>query len=145
MADLNPLIRVRSHTVEQKQKALAQLYSEVEVLESEKATIFAALEEEGRKLTAENTGEMQGYYGTYAEGVRKRAKAIDKLISRLEGRIEVARDDMRSAFADLKKIEITQKQREKEERVAQNKKESAILDEIALEGYRRKMEEDGEF
>ena len=56
-------------------------------------------------------------------------------------RIEVARDDMRRAFAELKKIEITQERREDEEEKAINKKESAELDEIAIEGFRRKQDE----
>ena len=48
---------------------------------------------------------------------------------------------MRRAFAELKKIEITQERREDEEEKAINKKESAELDEIAIEGFRRKQDD----
>lgn len=144
MADLNPLIRVRSHAVEEKQKALAELYELVETLETEKAHILTTLDEEGKKLGQENAGEMMQYYCNYAENVRHRITDINTEVERLEGRIDVARDDMRAAFADLKKVEITQAEREKVERAAIDKKESDMLDEIALEGYRRKLDEDGE-
>jgi len=139
MADLNPLIRVRTHIVEQKQKILADLYAEIDALEAEKVDILKKLEEEGEKILKENTGEMQGYYGNYAKSVRMRIAQIDKDIVKLERRTEVAADDMKAAFADLKKVEITQQERETEERATQDKKESDQLDEIALDGYRRKI------
>lgn len=39
MADLNPLIRVRKHTVEQKQKFLAELYRQADELQNHKAAL----------------------------------------------------------------------------------------------------------
>ena len=48
----------------------------------------------------------------------------------------------RAAFAELKKVQITQRNREAEERAEEQAKEDRELDEIALEGYRRNLEED---
>ena len=139
MADLEPLIRVRKHAVEQKQKFLAELYRQAEEMESQKTTLQETLKEE-RKKVDEMGVEALGYFGAYSEAVRERISDIEESMIKLNNRIEVARDDMARAFEDLKKIEITQDRRTEEERKAQDKKESDQLDEIALDGYRRKVE-----
>lgn len=143
MADLNPLIRVRKHTVEQKQKALADLYKQVEELLSQKRSLLDQLAIEREKVD-EMGVEALGYFGRYSEVVRERCEDIDDSMKMLESRIEVAREDMRLAFAELKKIEITQERRDEEEDKAREKKSSQILDDIAIEAYRRKTIEDEE-
>lgn len=141
MADLNPLIRVRKHTVEQKQKALAELYRQAEELISQKKSLLDRLAVERQKVD-EMGVEALGYFGRYSEVVRERAEEIDESMTMLESRIEVAREDMRLAFAELKKIEITQERRDEAEEAERNKKDDQILDEIAIDGYRRKVEEE---
>lgn len=144
MADLNPLIRVRKHTVEQKQKALAELYRQAEELISQKKNLLDRLAVERQKVD-EMGVEALGYFGRYSEVVRERAEEIDESMKMLESRIEVAREDMRLAFAELKKIEITQERRDEAEETARNKKDDQILDDIAIEGYRRKVaDEEGD-
>ena len=138
--DLSSLIRVRKHSVEQKQKLLADLYRKAGELQNEKQSMLDNLEEE--KARAHEMGvEMLSYLGPYSEAVQERVEEIEAQSKTLEARIDIARDDMGRAFAELKKIEITQERREDEEKRAQDKKESAELDEIAIDGYRRKLEE----
>lgn len=140
MADLEPLIRVRKHTVEQKQKFLADLYRQAEELESEKETVLDRLEKEREKVK-EMQVEMLSYFGPYTDAVKERVSEIDEQRKNLETRIEIAREDMREAFAELKKIEITQERREAEEEADINRKESDELDEIGLEIFRRQQGE----
>ncbi|MCB1651116.1 MAG: flagellar FliJ family protein [Alphaproteobacteria bacterium] len=140
MADLSSLIRVRKHSVEQKQKRVAELYREAEELAAQKAKLLGDLEAEEERVK-DMSVEMMSYFGPYSEAVKDRVASIEEKEALLETRIEVARDDMRRAFAELKKIEITQERREDEEEKAINKKESAELDEIAIEGFRRKQDE----
>lgn len=140
MADLNPLIRVRKHALEQKQKFVAELYRQAEELENQKKTLLEQLEEERTKIQ-EMGVEMLSYFGPYADAVKDRVTEIDEASTTLETRIEIAREDMRAAFAELKKIELTQEAREDEEQKELNKKESDDLDEIAIENFRRKQEE----
>lgn len=143
MADLNPLIRVRKHVVEQKQKFLAELYRQAEELDNQKKTMLDQLAEE--QETVKDMGvEMLTYFGHYTDAVKERVEEIDEARGKLEVRIEIAREDMREAFAELKKIEITQDRREAEELKAIEKKESGELDEIGIESFRRKQEEKGE-
>ena len=54
----------------------------------------------------------------------------------------IAQEDMRNAFAEMKKIEMTQENREAQKKSEENRKEVQELDEIALDGYRRRLEED---
>ena len=140
MADLTGLIRVRKHALEQKQKFVAELYRQAEELENQKVTLLTQLEEE-REKTQEMGVEMLSYFGPYSEAVKERVVEIDEASETLEARIEIAREDMRAAFAELKKIQITQENREDEEEKALNKKESDELDEIAIEGFRRKAKD----
>lgn len=141
MADLTGLIRVRKHAVEQKQKFIAELYRQAEELQQQKTTLLEQLAEEEEKIK-EFSVEMLSYFGPYSEAVKERVEDIDKASATLETRIEIAREDMRTAFADLKKIEITQERREDEADREIEKKESAELDEIGVETYRRNLGEE---
>ncbi len=140
MTDLTSLIRVRKHAVEEKQKIVAELYQRAEALENEKTDILGKLAEEESK--AHKMGvEMLSYLGPYARAVEDRVKEIDAATKTLESRIEVAQDDMRLAFSELKKVEITQEKRMAEEVKTLNKKEADTLDEIAIDIFRRNQEE----
>lgn len=140
MANLSGLIRVRKHTVDEKQKALSDLYRRSEELAAERAGLLNALEEEREKVS-EMDVQMLSYFGPYSEAVQERVGDLDKVVDTLEKRIRIAQEDMRQAFSELKKVEITQARRVDEEKKEINKKESDELDEMAIEGFRRKQEE----
>lgn len=141
MADLDPLIRVRKHTVEQKQKFLADLYRQAEQLAAQKKSMQDEMAAERMKIQTENSIDMMTYYNNYVKAMNNKIAGVDEAMKKLDGRIEVAREAMREAFADLKKIEITQERREAEEEAALEKKESDLMDDIAIETFRRKMDE----
>lgn len=142
MTDLAPLIRVRKHAVEQKQKVLAELYRQAEELEAQKADMLAQMEKE-QETVKDLDVQMLSYFGPYTDAVHDRVEEIDEARATLEKRIEMAREDMRAAFEELKKIEITKEQRDAENAAALSKKESDDLDEVGLETYRRKQVEEG--
>lgn len=142
MADLNPLIRVRKHTVEQKQKFLAELYRQADELQNHKAALQRQMKEERDALEKMNSVDMITAFSAYVEAVKERISDIDEAMKKLETRIEIAREDMREAFAEFKKIEITQERREAEEFRLLEKRQSELLDEVALEGFRRKVAEE---
>lgn len=141
MADLNPLIRVRKHVVEQKQKFLSDLYRQAEDLESQKTRLADELSTETSRMT-EMGASMLSYFGPYTEAVKGKIKGIVATIRKLETRIDIAREDMREAFAELKKVEITQERREEQEQKEIDKRESDDMDAIGIETYRRRIEED---
>ncbi len=142
MADLQALIRLRKHAVDEKQRAVAQLYREAELLEKQKKVVEDQMAHEKRLAEEMNRPEAISFYTRYAEGARKKIAALQISIKKMEGRIEAAQEDMRVAFAEMKKIQITQTRREKREAKVQQKKEDAQMDEIAIEQYRRQTLEE---
>ena len=140
MAELDSLIRVRKHGLDQKQKFLAELYRQSEELAAQKQALLTQVEEE-RAKTEELGVEMMGYFGSYAQAVKQRVADIDAAAAQLDERIEAAREDMRSAFAELKKIEMTQERREDEAQAERDKKDADVLDEIAIQNYLRAQDE----
>lgn len=141
-ADLDPLIRLRKHTVDEKQRVVAQLYREAENLEKQKKVVQDQMAEEKRLAEEMNRPEAIVFYTRYADGARKKIAALQLSIKKMEGRIEAAQEEMRTAFAEMKKIQITQDRREKREEKKRQKKDDDMLDEVALDQYRRKVLED---
>lgn len=142
MADLDPLIRYRKHGVDEKRRVLAGLYNEVNELEQQKKEVQDQIEEETKLAEGMATAEASAYLGRYLEGARNKIKSIDRSIRKLETKIVVAQEDMRNAFAEMKKVEITQRNRDDKEKAVQKKKEEQELDEIAIDQYQRHREED---
>lgn len=143
MANLKPLIRLRRYTVDEKQKLLSQLYKEAELIIARRRVLEEQLEKEKEIANAQNTPDASADYGRYAENVRKNIGKLNEAIMRVEIRIQAAQEDVRAAFAELKKVEIVQRNRQDEEQKEQDDKESDALDDIAIEGFRRKQDTDG--
>ena len=142
MADLDPLIRYRKHAVEEKQRIVAQMYRDAENLERQRQRVIDMMEKE-KKLAAEmNSPEAHTYLGRYLEGARRKVRAFDAAIKKIEARIAAAQEDMRAAFAEQKKVEIIQRNRETREQAERDRKDSNELDETAIDGYRRRREEE---
>jgi flagellar export protein FliJ len=140
MADLDPLIRLRKHTVEEKQKILSALYREAEQIERQKKSLQDQMEREKQIAMADGSPESSADYARYAGNVRKKIDRLNDNLKKMEGRISAAQEEVRIAFAEQKKVEIIQRNRKAEERKEIADKESDTLDEIAIEGFRRREE-----
>ncbi len=134
MADLDSLIRVRKHNVEEKQKVLANLYEVVESLKKECDRLLSQRLLEGEKAK-ETNALIQGDFARYSAQVDLKVRAIDKKSEQLEKKISIAQDDVRMAFGDLKKIEIIDKRRKAEHLAEIEKREMDFLDEAAINGF----------
>ena len=84
---------------------------------------------------------MLGFFGAYSKAVEKKREQIDAAITKLETRIVIAQDDMRQAYADLRRIEIVQEKRDRDAAQALAKKESHELDEIGITRFLAQAEE----
>lgn len=140
MAKLDSLIRVRRYGVEEKQKALAELYRQVERFEIRRQQFEEELMTEREALVRETSPEMLAYFGRYSQIVKRDLGRIDVELKKLDARIGLMQDDIRSAFADLKRIEIVHNRRLASERKAQDDKESNELDAIGIERFHRASE-----
>jgi hypothetical protein len=65
MANLKSLIKLRRHNVDEKQKFLAQLYREVEMIEGSKQTLIERLRHEREVLDKSGTLDMYAYLGRF--------------------------------------------------------------------------------
>lgn len=138
MANLKPLIKLRKFQVEEKQKVLAALLREVEKFEGKKREILISIKEE-RKIAEESDDyETQAAYRLYAERAREQVRLYDGEINKYNFLIQKAQEDMRDAFAEQKKIEIIQEQRELEEEREETRRDNDRMDEVGLTGFVRK-------
>lgn len=141
MANLKPLIRLRRYALDDKRRVLNRLYAEAERLQTLKSVMLDQIEQERAHTDAANTVETIVLFMIYIKNMRRKIEIINEDIAKMEIRIELAMEDMREAFAELKTIEIAQAQRVAEIAAANRRKESAMFDETAIEGYRRRAGE----
>ena len=85
---------------------------------------------------------MYAYFGRFSQNIQRMLERLTQEKQKLEMRIVIAQDDVREAFANMKRIEIVQREREKEERKEQDDKETREMDDIGIDGFRRKEEEE---
>lgn len=137
MADLNPLIRLRKFRVEEKQKVLAELFRQAELLESRKRVITDEVAHE--QVTAENSGRVEDLiaFAAYSSRMVGELDRLDGQLKKLDLKIARAQEDMREAFSEQKKAQIIQERRDAEEQAERDAKESKNLDEIGIEVFRR--------
>ncbi len=138
MADLNALIRLRRFRVEEKQKALAEMYRQIEDVEAQIRNFEETLRRERELLNTNPNVEALAYFGRYADVVRRDIERMGMERKKIEVRIQIAQDDMREAFTDLKRVEIVQRNREEEEKKETQDRETREMNEIGLEVFRRK-------
>lgn len=140
MADLEALIRLKRHTVEERQKVLAEIYRNMEVIEHRKQELLERLAKERAALDNNNMVETRAYYGRFEGVIRGNVDTLDGELRKLETRLDIAQEEVRAAFADMKRIEIVFERRQEEEKQALKDKESQEMDEIGIEGFRRGSE-----
>ncbi len=137
MADLESLIRLRRHEVEEKQKILADLFRQVEVFETQKKDLYSRLKKERDALNDLEGLETRDFYGLFEGTIRRDIERVDHEIRTLDTRVNLAQEEVRAAFADMKRVEIVYERRQEEEKQVQKNKESAELDEVGLDVFRR--------
>lgn len=142
MADLDSLIRVRRHAVEQKQKFLAELYRQAESFAVQRKKLEEQMAREREAAEGLGTLDAPLIFARYADGVKKKIAALNREAAKLEPRIALAQEDVRAAFAELKKIEIVDEARKTDEKAQGEKRETRAYDEIGIERFRRRKSEE---
>ena len=140
MADLSSLIRLHKHELDEKQRALGLLYDKISQLESRRDTITERREKEMESAT-QNPETVTYTLSGFLEKSKAQEEEINARIFTVRQEIEEARDEMLESFAELKKYELTQQQREKIEAEERKLKEGKMFDDIAIQGFRRKQED----
>jgi flagellar protein FliJ len=139
MSDLSSLIRLHKHELDEKRLALAALYEEAARLERQRRTLERAFEAEKEAIA--RLGDIPFTFASYAESVAQKREKMAEEAAMLEKKIASAKEGMMETFSELKKYEMTQEKRARNEEQQQLSRESRELDEIGIEGFRRRSVE----
>lgn len=139
-SSLKSLIKLHKHELDEKRRVLALLYDQQDMLKQEQLFIEMAFEKE--KEAVANSSEISYTFVNYAEEIKRRLHENAGKQEELQVIVDMAKDDMMITFSELKKYEMTQAAREQREEEEIKNKENKELDDIAIEGFRRKEKED---
>lgn len=142
MADLESLIKYRRHDVDEKRKVLAKLYEQADSLMKAKREIEEQLEKETALALELGTAEALSDLGAYSIVIKKRITSFEDSIKEMDQKIALAQEEMRESYSEMKKVEITQRNRKNRELSELEKRESRDLDEIGLDNYRRLLDQE---
>ena len=137
MRSLETLIRVRRRQLDQLRRDVAALETLAEDLRGQ----AAALEEDVKSQQAaakRGAPEVAFSYSNFAQWAIERRARLAASIADVDGRLEATRAQVAEAFQDLKRFDIVLANRQARAREDANRREQAVLDEIGLEGHRRK-------
>ena len=134
---LDTLVRLNEWEVDQKRRALGEQLKRLQELQQALSDLAAELTRE-QASAAGAPAEAGLLYGGYAQHVIARRTDIETRIRHKEADVAAAREALSDAYLELKKYEIAQRQREEREAEEAARVEQAFLDEIGLQGHRRR-------
>ena len=138
MKTLSTLIRLAQLALDEKRKIVVALEQKIAEVEAYKASLIAALDEERKRPPDALEGGLT--QGAYIKATYKKCEQCDAQLAELARLMDIAQDQIRLAFEDLKRYEIAAEQRQLAERRDEKKRETKMMDEIGSESQRRKDE-----
>ena len=135
MKPYDTLIRLADRALDEKRLVLAGLEDRLDAVKVRRQAIEDQLAAE--QARARESTEVIFGYGAYAEDVIRRREAADAEIAAIEIEVSEAREEVRTAFAELKRFEITHERKLAQQAKEQADKDQAALDEVALNLDRR--------
>lgn len=138
---LSTLIRLHKHELDEKRRALAELYAVMAALEQERLTLERTFEAE--RQAVDQSGDVHFTFARYAETVKKKQEDLNAAKAALEQHIDQVKHSLMETFAEMKKYEMTEAERQRLEEEEQSLREDREMDDIGMEGFRRKSDENG--
>lgn len=143
MADLTGVIRLRRFQLDEKRQVLVELQRLAAELVGEQARLVQSIEAEQDAALSVADPSAAFTFGTFVQSVLERRKRLEQSQAQTEAQIEGATEQVREAFNELKKFEQTEAQRRAREFQRRARQENLQLDEIGIEGFRRRSAEGG--
>ena len=138
MAKLHSLIKFKRHELDEKREILSQLNDQLEGLKRRKQKMLDDLARE-KNLAAVDI-DVARSFGPYLNKTLAQISEMDERIQEKMLEVQAATHVVQDAFLEVKKLEITQEKRDDEETARIKKIETATLDEIGMESFRRSHE-----
>lgn len=135
--DFKTLVRINDWEVDQKRRSLAE---QLRILENLNLMLKNLEDEVAREQAFAATSPTEGgiTYGAYAEQAIKRRENFIHRIADQEREVANAREQLRLAFLEFKKFEISEERRATRIEDEQNRTEQLDLDEIGIMAFNRK-------
>ena len=136
MSDLTSLIRLHKWQLDEKRRALAELEALRTRLAEEARRLDEELERE--RAVAEQSPFLSIGLGGYIRSMLQRRQRLADSLAQVEHRLAAAKESISLAFAEVKKYEILQAERERRDRLRRQRREAATMDEIGASRFQRK-------
>lgn len=134
---LDTLVRLTQFQLDEKRRALKQVQDQEDATYVAIATMKSDRVREAEKAK-EDVNLLQAY-ATFAAMTKTKIEGLEKFLEELAPQIEVARGELEEAFGEYKKVEISRDNRRAEELAEENRKEQIEMDELGMQGHRRKQ------
>ena len=126
---LNTLARLQRAQIDEAKAELAEVVSARESISARQIGLEAEVADEQRMAATHE--DARAAYGSYAPRVVQEKRAMAATDARLAGEEGAIRERLSAAYIELKKIEHLMTAQAERERVAENAREMASLDEAA--------------
>ena len=136
MSALESLIRLHRWQLDERRRQLADLDQLLHKLRQEEVRLEAEAKAEQEAASASSEAAL-GYAG-YARQLVERRRKLPQSIAEVEQQLVLAREALAEAFQEVKRYEITLSNRQRQQRQKLERRQQAALDDLAIEGYRRK-------
>lgn len=141
MKSLKNVIRMQKSALDEKRRELVRLQEEADYLRqaAQKLEDEIIAEQEASKASLEASFAFPNYY----KAAMKRRERLRQAIRAADHSVELAAEDMRETFQELKRYEIAEAERIAKEVAERKRKEAIMLDETAsIRFFRKQQEED---
>ena len=133
-AGLHGLIRLHGWRVDEKRRRLGDLLQLLGDLEARARVLEDEIVSEQR-VAAAVPAEGGRTYGPYALAAIERRERLAESIARTEAEVSAARNELRVAHAELRRYEIAQENRDRQEIEDRDRRERILLDDVGLQQY----------
>jgi flagellar protein FliJ len=139
MKGIKTLIKLKQNELDKLRQSLAEQQEKQAMLVFAEKRLGEELEQE-IALAAQQI-EMAGFFGNFADGIKKRQQTIREAIVEVQKIIDRIGDKITDAFGELKRFEITLENHQRAQKQKREKHETAQLDEVSILRHGRKQDE----
>ena len=141
MTALSSMIRVHSWILDEKRQRLAEIENFADRMRDDLRRLEAHMAAEQDAARQSHDGNVA--YATFYSAALERRRRLLTTIENLNQQVEAARDEVQTAFEELKKYELARNRLDRQEADRRQRLEQIALDEVGANLYRRARDFEG--
>jgi flagellar export protein FliJ len=130
MKSRDTLIRLKRFHVDEKRRRVMQIETMIAEFDRMAVDLDREIAAEEQKAGISDLSHFA--YPTYAKAARTRRDNLKRSADELKGQLEDAQAELGEAFEALKKVEILENRERSAERIAENARDQATMNELGL-------------